>query len=369
MQSVKVHSPGRINLIGEHTDYNNGLVLPAAIDKGVTFVIHRNQTPHSINVTASNMNEKFSFESTTETFNESGWKNYVIGVVKELQKIGCQLEGFDAEFSGDVPIGSGTSSSAALECSLAFGLNTLFDLKLDNWQIIKACQLAEHNYVGTKCGIMDQFASVMGKASQAMLLDCQSLKYEYYPCDLGDYEFLLLNTNVSHSLATSEYNTRREECEEGLHILNNHGKIHSSLRGVTKLFLEANKSRLPEHIYNRCLHVVSEIYRVRVATEALKIQDLPTLGKLMYSSHESLQNQYHVSCAELDFLVDCARENETILGSRMMGGGFGGCTINLIKKDDTNAFIEKTSELYQNKFRLELTPYQVVIGDGAKILS
>ena len=221
METNKIiaQSPGRINIIGEHTDYNDGYVLPAAIDKKSTFELWKNGTLHQVNIQSKDIGNKLSFDLKAFEPLENGWENYVMGVVHELQKLGAQLEGFDGRFGGDVPIGGGMSSSAALECSLAFGLNHLFELGLDQWQLIKASQMAEHNFVGIKCGIMDQFASMMGKKNQVLLLDCRSLEYKYFPCDLGDYQLLLLNTNVSHSLASSEYNTRREECNKGVEII------------------------------------------------------------------------------------------------------------------------------------------------------
>ena len=261
------------------------------------------------------------------------------------------------------------SSSAALECSLAFGLNELFSAGLDDWQLIKICQLAEHKYVGTKCGIMDQFASIMGKKDQAIKLDCRSLEFQYIPLDLKDYEILLLNSSVSHSLADSEYNKRRAECEEGLSILAKQDASIQSFRDLNEHLLSNFNSKLPKHILNRCRHVVTENQRVIDAVASLHSGNINRLGELLYQSHHSLSKSYEVSCKELDFLVEKTIDNHHILGSRMMGGGFGGCTLNIIHKSASKAFIEEAYQSYKDKFGLELLPYKVAIADGAKIIS
>jgi galactokinase len=242
----------------------------------------------------------------------------------------------------------------------------LFQLGFDKWQLIKASQMAEHNFVGIKCGIMDQFASVMGKKDHVMMLDCRSLEFEYYPFDLGDYQIVLLNTKVSHSLASSEYNTRRSECEEGVAIIKQTLPEIKNLRDVELSWLEKNKDLFAPKIYDRCHHVVAENYRVLKTTEALKNKDFQTVGNLVYSSHDSLQTKYEVSCLELDFLVEYHKRNDNVLGSRMMGGGFGGCTINIVKKSHVNKFIDSSAIAYRNQFEIDLEPYLVTIEDGAK---
>lgn len=361
-------SPGRINIIGEHIDYNEGFVMPAAVDKQSVFQIKKNGTPHTVNVYSINMEESHSWDLTNFKPIESGWQNYVMGVVHELQEIGAELAGFDATFEGDVPIGGGMSSSASLECALAYGLNELFDLGLDKWDLIKASQLAEHNFVGIKCGIMDQFASTMGKKDHVMLLDCRSLEFEYVPFDLGDYQLLLLNTNVSHSLASSEYNARREECEEGVSIFQQKYTGIQSLRDVSgQMFSELGPS-LPELIRKRCRHVITEIHRVKDAVQALRNRDFPRLGQLIYQSHLSLSQDYEVSCTELDFLVDLTMDKDYILGSRMMGGGFGGCTLSIIEKNKAASFIELASQTYRDQFGFDLSPYSVSIESGASLM-
>ncbi len=366
--SVIVQSPGRINIIGEHTDYNDGYVLPAAIDKKAIFKITKNGSENRVNISATNVNETYSFELNNFKPITSGWQNYIMGVVKELQNIGANFSGFDGEFGGNVPIGGGMSSSAALECSLAFGLNELFNLGLDKWQLIKTSQMAEHNFVGIKCGIMDQFASMMGKKNKVMLLDCRSLKFKYFPFDLGNYQLLLLNTNVSHNLASSEYNIRREECESGVKIIQKRFPTVKNLRDVSFQMLQQCTSEMPKNISRRCHHVVMENNRVLAATDALTQNKIHLLGELMYQSHVSLQKDYEVSCPELDYLVKLTLDKEYILGSRMMGGGFGGCTINLIDKKEVNSFIEFASENYRNQFGFDLTPYQVAIRNGTELI-
>lgn len=365
---ITAQAPGRINLIGEHTDYNDGFVLPAAIDRKMTVRAHRNSTSSTVRLTDSKQQQFFSFDLLDFSSLQQGWPNYIMGVVRELQQLGGVIGGFDAEFESNVPIGSGMSSSAALECSFATALNELFGLGFDKWQLIKASQHAEHNFVGMKCGIMDQFASMMGKKDHAMLLDCRSLTFQYYPLELGDYQLLLLNTNVSHSLASSEYNTRRVECEHGAAILQKEYPGIRNLRDVSLEQVLAQKDKMPEHIFRRCHHVVSENQRVLDATKALTTGDFKTLGELMYRSHFSLQNDYEVSCPELNFLVRQTLNKDYITGSRMMGGGFGGCTINLIEKAGVAAFVEDVSKTYCDHFGIDLTPIEVAIGDGAKVV-
>lgn len=367
-QSIRVQSPGRINIIGEHTDYNEGFVLPAAIDKNITVEIKLNGTENSCHVKAIDLKDEYSFELNNVNPTDGGWQNYVLGVVHELQQLGAEFKGFDASFAGDVPIGSGMSSSAALECSFAFALNDLFELGFDRWQLIKASQMAEHHFVGTKCGIMDQFASAMGKKDQVMLLDCRSLEYQYYPCDLGDYQLILLNTNVSHSLASSEYNTRREECETGVRLLQQQHPEIQSLRDVNVEMFEESIDHFPFKVAQRCKHVISENDRVTEATQALIAGNFEKLGELMYASHNSLQHDYEVSCPELDFLVEQTLDKDYVLGSRMMGGGFGGCTINLVQKDHLEDFQKAMETAYRKKFGIDLTPYVVSIEDGATVL-
>lgn len=366
--AIKTQSPGRINIIGEHTDYNDGFVLPAAIDKATVVHLKKNNTASNCSMIALNIGEVAYFDLNNLKPVESGWQNYMLGVVHELQEIGAKFTGFDCEFGGNVPIGSGMSSSASLECSLAFALNELFELGFDKWQLIKAAQMAEHNFVGIKCGIMDQFASMMGKKNQVILLDCRSLEYEYFPLDLGVYQLLLLNTNVSHSLGDSEYNNRRAECEKGVAIIKEAYPKIKNLRDVSLTMLSEFSGKMPAITFKRCYHVVSEIQRVLEATQAMKEGNHQLLGELVYQSHFSLQNDYEVSCPELDFLVQLTLNKDYILGSRMMGGGFGGCTISIIKKEMVGIFKTHAAKAYKERFNKDLTPYTVSIEDGAKVI-
>lgn len=364
MNSISVLAPGRINIIGEHTDYNDGLVLPATINKGTRFRITKNGTASEVNFSAKNVNQTYQFNLYNIQRHSSGWQNYVIGVVAEILKLNKSLKGFDAEFEGDVPIGSGLSSSASLECGLAYGLNQLFDLELDPWQLITLCQAAEHNYVGTKCGIMDQFASIMGRKDRVMLLDCRSLKYNYFPLDLQKFQLILLNTNVTHALANSAYNTRITECKEAVDRINKIGHNLRSLRDISLELLEKSKHVLDQNHYLRCKHVITENDRVLRASKALKENNFEELGQLMYQSHLSLKKDYEVSCEELDFLVDYTKDKDYILGSRMMGGGFGGCTINLVEKSRIADLKAQVKIAYEEKFKTEMSIYELSIEHG-----
>jgi galactokinase len=368
-QSVTVRSPGRINLIGEHTDYNDGFVMPAAIDKQIVIRIERNGSPDACTLRAKNLDKSFTFSLAAVKPQPSGWENYVLGVIHEFQELGAKMAGFDAEIEGNVPIGSGMSSSAALECSTGYGLNELFDLGFDKDTIIKAAQRAEHGYVGTNCGIMDMFASVRGREGHVIRLDCRSLEYDYFPLELGDYELLLLNTNVSHSLASSAYNTRREECEEGVRILGKTNPGIRKLRDVDEQMLDVGWDQLPDNVARRCRHIVRENNRVLEAGKVLEAGDLARMGELMYASHHSLRHDYEVSCPELDFLVDQTKDHPGVLGARMMGGGFGGCTLNLVRSADRDTLIKKLAASYRDEFNLDLTPYQVKLADGTSIIN
>ena len=297
-----------------------------------------------------------------------GWHDYVIGVISEIQKRCSGLKGFDCHMLSRVPIGSGVSSSAALECGLAFGLNELFTLGLDKWQLIKIGQLAEHNFVGTQCGIMDQFASVMGKKEQSMLLDCKTLDFEYIPTQLDPYVILLLNTNVTHNLATSGYNKRREESETGLQLICDRFKVNRSFRHIDKTMVDQCKDELGAVRHKRCRYVLEENERVLEAANALKNNDLKKLGQLLYSSHKGQSEDYEVSCPELDFLVELSKDEPSILGARMMGGGFGGCTLNLIHKDEVAHFVAKASEAYKEQFGIALDYFQTVPSQGTHLI-
>jgi len=367
-ESLTVLAPGRINLIGEHTDYNMGYVLPAAIDKCITFQFQK--IPESrlatFYSTTNDRELKVSLDAIARSTDP--WENYLLGILYELTKRSGNLKGFTCRISSDLPIGSGLSSSAALECGLAFGLNKLYSLELDPWDLITLSRDAEHHYVGMQCGIMDQFASVMGRENQVMLLDCRSLEYSHHILNLHPYKFLLLNSRVSHSLAESEYNLRRAECEEALAIIREGHPNVRSLRDLSPTVLLEYRNHLSPVLYNRCTYVLAENERVLAAVQAIEKDEPATLGALLYASHEGLQHRYQVSCRELDFLVDFTREIPDVLGARMMGGGFGGCTLNLIHQEAIETFVQDITEAYRLEFGLQLVAFEGVPSRGVHLL-
>ncbi|AHM61935.1 galactokinase [Flammeovirgaceae bacterium 311] len=358
-----VRSPGRINLIGEHTDYNDGFVLPAAIDKEMVLAVAKNDS-ETCRLYSLDFDEAIAFNLQDLQPSDKGWPNYILGVVDQLQKGGYQLGGFDCVFGGDIPIGAGLSSSAALECGAGYALSQLFGLKVEKQQLIRFAQKAEHTFAGVQCGIMDQFASVMGKEAHALRLDCRSLDFSYFPLELGAYQIVLLDTQVKHSLASSEYNTRRQECEQGVaKVKEKHPHVHS-LRDVTLEMLDEVKSEISPVIYKRCRYVIEENDRLLKGCDLLEQGDIKAFGQKMYGSHEGLSEQYEVSCPELDFLVGLAKENAHVVGARMMGGGFGGCTINMVAASEKDSFIEEARQAYRQQFGIELKSYEVKVTDG-----
>jgi len=362
-----VRSPGRINLIGEHTDYNEGFVLPAAIDKEIFLAFAENGTKEC-RIFSFDYGEMKTFSLLEFSPASSGWINYIMGVVAELLKGGHEVRGFDCVFGGNIPIGAGLSSSAALENGVCFGLSTLFGLEIDRLSMVKYSQTAEHDYAGVACGIMDQFASMMGKAGHAIRLDCRSLEYSYFPLNLGHYQFILCNTKVEHSLADTEYNQRRRECEMGVSAVQGHYSGIASLRDVTFEMLDSVISELPLKVWKRCTYVLEENERLLKGCQMLETGDLEGFGTLMYGSHDGLSSKYEVSCPELDFLVDFTRERSEVLGARMMGGGFGGCTINLVRKDQKELFEAEITAAYQSEFNRNPEIYEVNIVDGTGLL-
>jgi galactokinase len=358
------YSPGRINLIGEHIDYNDGFVMPAAIDKGIFFAIALNNA-EKINCYSLDFDESISVP-LSEVKKMDGWKNYVLGVVNEFQKLNLDVKGFDCAFGGNIPIGGGLSSSAALEGGISFGLNELCNFKMNRKDLALLGQRAEHNFPGVMCGIMDQYANMMGKKDSVMLLDTKNITNEYIPLNIEEYEIILINTKVHHSLAGSEYNQRRKECEKGLEILKKELRVQSFRDIKNSDQLLPFKKEMGNEIYNRCLFVVEEILRTKRAANLLKENDLIGFGKLMFQTHEGLKNLYEVSCKELDFLVDAAKDSTDVIGARLMGGGFGGCTINIVKQDGVKLFLSKILPAYKKQFNIDAESYDVKVVDGTR---
>jgi galactokinase len=368
MQHLTVKAPGRINLIGEHTDYNEGFVMPAAIQKAATVYIEKREDS-TIHLFAEDLKESYTLNLDTVTKSSKDWANYIIGVIAQFQKVVTIPKGFTLRLKSDVPIGAGLSSSAAIECAVAFAINELFSLGLDRMQLTKMAQKAEHEYAGVLCGIMDQFASMFGKKDQVILLDCKTMHYQYYPLKLANYDIVLLDTQIKHALASSEYNTRRAECEQGIVMIQQKYPTTKSLREVSMDMLnECVDSSQMKKVYNRCKYVIEEIERTQAAAKDLQEGQLAAFGQKMFATHDGLSLLYEVSCPELDFLVKELKDNPNIIGARMMGGGFGGCTINLIKKEATASVVQELVASYHKTFQKNLLSYEVNIDDGASIL-
>jgi galactokinase len=366
-EPLLVEAPGRINLIGEHTDYNEGFVLPAAIDKTIVFGFAANGR-ENCRLYSVDMEEHFEFDVESFTPQRGGWANYIMGMVAQFQENGLQINGFDCVFGGNIPVGAGLSSSAALLCGTGLGLAKLFGHEPTKLQLIKMAQKAEHVFAGVQCGIMDQFASTMGKRDHVIRLDCQSLDFEYFKLDLRDYEILLCDTQVKHALADTEYNTRRQECETGINVIRNKHPHVQSLRDVDMEMLQSMEPRLDPIIFKRCLYVVEENQRVVDSCLLLLENDLKGFGEKMYGSHKGLSDLYEVSCPELDVLVEATQSMPFVLGSRMMGGGFGGCTINLVRKSKRAQFEQELRDVFMKKFDLDLPIYEVRIEDGVRVV-
>lgn len=361
---LMLSSPGRINLIGEHVDYNGGWVLPAAIDKKIVFAIGK-RTDHHVHIHSADFSQNYDFELINlSPSTEYMWINYLMGVVEQFQNEKALPHGFNLVFGGDVPLGAGLSSSAAVEAGLAFAMNDIFKREKPLMEIVKLAQRAENQFVKVQCGIMDMFASVMGKAGSVMRLDCRSLDFAYFPFDFPDVKIVLCDTNVKHSLGDGQYNIRRQQCEEGVAIIQKMYPSVKTLRDVPLSLLKKHKAEMSPIVYQRCSYVVKEIARVEAACTDLLKGDLAAFGQKMYQTHTGLSHYYEVSCKELDFLVKKAKTTEGVFGARMMGGGFGGCTINLVKTDAIPAFIERMSAAYQKQFKINLKTYTVMISDG-----
>lgn len=359
-------SAGRINLIGEHTDYNGGYVFPGAIDKGITAEIKVNGTG-KVRAYSLDYDEYVEFGLEEKDKPAQSWACYIFGVCRETAKRGGKVEGFDTVFAGDVPLGAGLSSSAALESTYAFALNTLFDNGIDKFELAKIGQSTEHNYCGVNCGIMDQFASVFGKKGALIRLNCKTLEYKYFPFDPVGYKLVLVDSCVKHELASSAYNKRRASCENAAAaIRRNHPEVEF-LSDAKRVWLEEVRSEIPEEDFLRAEYVIGEVQRVLDVCDALERGDYETVGEMMYQTHFGLSRLYEVSCEELDFLNRLARKCD-VTGSRVMGGGFGGCTINLVKEELYDDFIGQAKEKFTAKFGHEPKIYDVVISDGARRL-
>lgn len=365
-QPVLYYSPGRINFIGEHIDYNDGFVMPAAINKGIYFAIALNDTGR-INCYSVDFDEEISL-SLSEVKKMDGWKNYILGVVNEFQKLNLPVKGFDCVFGGNIPIGGGLSSSAALEGGVSYGLNEQCDFKKNRKELALLGQRAEHNFPGVMCGIMDQYANMLGKSETVLLLDCREITHENIPLHLQDFEIVLINTKVHHSLAGSEYNARRKECEKGLDILRKNSSFNSFRDVENPSDLTPFRKQMGDKVFSRCLYVVEEIARTKKAAALLKSNNISAFGELMYQTHDGLKDLYEVSCKELDFLVDAAREDSNVAGARLMGGGFGGCTINLIKAEGIQTFLSKVLPEYKARFDIDAEVYDVKVVDGTHAL-
>ena len=360
-------SPGRINLIGEHTDYNGGFVFPGAVDKGMIIEIKPNGTD-IVKAYSIDLKDYVEFGLNEEDAPRASWARYIFGVCREMIKRGVEVKGFNTAFAGDVPLGAGMSSSAALESAYAYAINDLFgDNKIDKFELAKVGQATEHNYIGVKCGIMDQFASVFGKEGSLMRLDCRSMEYQYFPFKPEGYRLVLVDSVVKHELASSAYNKRRQSCENAVAAIAKKHEGVEFLRDCTLEMLAEVKEEISAEDYMRAEYVIEEIQRVLDVCDALEKGDYETVGQKMYETHHGMSKKYEVSCEELDFLNDVAFDCG-VTGSRVMGGGFGGCTINLVKNELYETFITTAKERFKEKFGRSPKVYDVVISDGSRKL-
>ena len=360
-------SPGRINLIGEHTDYNNGFVFPGAVTQGMIAEIKPNGT-RNVNAYSIDLKDKVTFSLDDPKGPNATWARYIFGVCREMMELGVPVEGFNTAFAGDVPLGAGMSSSAALESTFAFALNDLWgENKIEKMELARVGQRTEHKYVGCNCGIMDQFASVFGKAGSLMRLDCRSGEYAYFPWNPKGYKLVLVNSQVKHALAGSPYNERRLSCERVAAVIAKHHAEVATLRDANYEMLEEVKNEVSEEDYKRARYVIGEVDRVLKVCDALEAGDYETVGQMMYETHYGLSKEYEVSCEEREFLNEVAKE-EGVTGSRIMGGGFGGCTINLVADELYNNFVTVVKQKFAEKYGKEPIIIDVVIGDGSRKL-
>jgi len=365
---ILAKAPGRANIIGEHTDYNGGFVLPVGIDKNI-YAFSSKRNDNTVHIYSYDFQESASFSIENLTYEETRrWVNYQKGVFNELQKAGYELSGINMVFGGDIPIAAGLSSSAALELVTAVTLESLFDLNINDLELIKLCQSAEKNFVGVQCGIMDQFASRMAKKDYAVLLDCKTLEYKYIPFKQDSYYIVLCNTLKKRELVDSEYNKRKKECEEGVTFFQKLNPEIEFLRDVDVDLFNSKKNEMPENIQKRCGHVIYENKRVIDCVEALENDDFEKMKNLLFESHYSLKDLYEVSCKELDILVEIARDCEGASGSRMMGAGFGGCTINVVEKSKIEEFSSTINSEYYKQTSIKPEIYICRIEDGAGVI-
>lgn len=362
-ESLIIASPGRINLIGEHTDYNEGFVFPAAINMGIVAAMGKSDSS-ICTAYALDAQEHYEFSlANIQSIPNGNWRNYVIGVVAEIQKKGMEVLPFNVVFAGDIPKGAGLSSSAALENSIVFGLNELFNLKFTKHEMISISQKAEHNYVGVRCGIMDQYASMFGKKNHALMLDCRTQESIAYRIDFKDYGIMLINTNVSHNLVDAEYNDRRQVCEKVADLL----KV-PYLRDATEERLKHIEFQVSSIEYQKALYIIQENKRVLKAAQMIEEHHLEAFGQLLFEAHHGVQYQFKISCPELDFLVEQAKMHPKVIGARMMGGGFGGCTINIVHKDAMESYSESISEKYLQKYGKHCSIYDVSLSQGTHLI-
>ena len=366
-EPLVVRSPGRVNLIGEHTDYNDGFVLPAAINKAI-YVAAAISISDQCYFIAADMNEEYKTYINNLQKIEGHWSVYINSVIDQLQKAGYPIAGFNCVIGGDIPTGSGMSSSAAVECAVLFALNEMFSLGLDKMAMVKIAQRAENVYVGVQCGIMDQFASMFGKKDHVIKLDCRSLQYEYKPFDMKGIPIVLFDTSIKHSLASSEYNIRRLQCEAGVAMIQQHHPKVKKLRDVSLAMLDQYVLPQDEKVYLRCSFIVEEIQRLQDACVDLENNDMISFGKKMFATHKGLCELYDVSCKELDFMVDFVTNEPSVLGARMMGGGFGGCTINLMEEDAIEAISRRIEKVYNAAFGIDMKVYVSTIEEGTSIV-
>ena len=363
-----VKAPGRINLIGEHTDYNKGFVLPSAIDCLMHFGLSPKADSNTINIHSLDLKDSIQFSLDDLAKSDKAWANFFIGILLQLQKQNKSLSGFDLVFGGDIPIGAGLSSSSALECGFLIGLSELFDLQLTNAEIIEISHRSNHELLGLQGGIMDHFTILHGKKNQAILLDCENLEYRYIPLDFGDYEIVLFDSKVSHSLVDSAYNDRVAECKQALEIIQKKYPDVAHLSSINDTILAGTREDMPEKIYRRAKFVKEENGRVHDFCKALKIKDYRKLGSLLYESHHGLCHDYEVSCQEMDVLVEIAKSHRQISGARMMGGGFGGCMISLIEKNSVQETTQSILKSYKEKVGLDAELHFVHTSEGAIVI-